>query len=259
MPEKYTAVIGATLIAGLIALVAIKHPLISLVFAIVIWFPAWLLAITLRKTVSMQMTFIVAALLGAVGIIAVYIFISDPVTWWRQDVLNPIISPILADPDLSAEQRDALKYTLESVAGIMTGIVSSAIVLSTLLGLFIARWWQALLNNPGGFKAEFQSLQLGKPFAIVTAGLMVLAFLSLGGISNMAKDMSIVMLALYMLQGIALVHAIVAGLSASIGWLVAFYVILLVAFPQVMALLAISGFVDTWVNFRKLIPNKKAS
>ena len=163
------------------------------------------------------------------------------------------------DPDLSAEQRDALKYTLESVAGIMTGIVSSAIVLSTLLGLFIARWWQALLYNPGGFKAEFQSLQLGKPFAIVTAGLMVLAFLSLGGISNMAKDMSIVMLALYMLQGIALVHAIVAGLSASIGWLVAFYVILLVAFPQVMALLAISGFVDTWVNFRKLIPNKKAS
>ena len=46
------------------------------------------------------------------------------------------------------------------------------LALNTFLGVIIARWWQALLYNPGGFGEEFQGLKIKK----IPAVILVLSF-----------------------------------------------------------------------------------
>ena len=71
------------------------------------------------------------------------------------------------------------------------------------------------------------------------------------------KDESLKLL-LLLLQGLAVVHAVVARSGASVGWLVAVYVML--ALPVVMAqtalVLAVAGLVDNWMNFRTFFGSK---
>jgi len=47
--------------------------------------------------------------------------------------------------------------------------VAVAISTTAILGLVFARWWQALVYNPGGFQSEFHALRLPKALAIVSA------------------------------------------------------------------------------------------
>jgi hypothetical protein len=124
-------------------------------------------------------------------------------------------------------------------------------VFSAVLGLLLARWWQSMLFNPGGFRAEFHALQLGKPLAL---GALVLALVSLllaDGIGALARDLVMVVLLLYMLQGLAIAHALVAARGASVWWLVAIYGLLAIALPQVIMVLAVAGLMDTWMNLRR--------
>ena len=54
----------------------------------------------------------------------------------------------------------------------------------------------------------------------------------------------------WLLQGLALVHALQRRLGVSIFWLVAMYAMLLFAMPYVIGTLAIAGFADSWIDFR---------
>ena len=57
-------------------------------------------------------------------------------------------------------------------------------------------------------------------------------------------------LVLYVIQGIALVHALIAHRKAALGWLVTMYVSLMLLWPVAMVALAVAGFSDTWVDYR---------
>ena len=47
------------------------------------------------------------------------------------------------------------------------------LAVSTILCLFVSRWWQAMLYNPGGFGEEFRQLRLD----VRAAGLSIIAFI----------------------------------------------------------------------------------
>jgi hypothetical protein len=57
---------------------------------------------------------------------------------------------------------------------------------------------------------------------------------------------------LHLLQGIAVVHGLVARSGANVGWLVAMYVLLLLPMvtTQTALTLAVAGMVDNWMDFR---------
>ena len=122
--------------------------------------------------------------------------------------------------------------------------------------LFLARGWQAGLYNPGGFGAEFRALRLGRRFALATALIGAVAALPIrGAVVTIAADALLALLLVYLLQGLALVHALVhtrvVRPPARRGWLGAVYVVLLFAAPNIVPLLAMMGWVDAWVDMRK--------
>jgi len=75
---------------------------------------------------------------------------------------------------------------------------------------------------------------------------MVVSLLPLDKVAAISKDLVIVLVLLYMLQGLAVAHASVAARGVNAAWLVALYFVLMMV-PMVVA---IAGLLDTWVELR---------
>ena len=240
---------GALLATSAVAGIALGDPGVGASFALVVWLPIIVLSLVLRQTMSLPITLAVAATLGALGVLAVYAGVDDPAGWWRESVIKVIQTQILDSAGLDTEQAEVWRVALDQMANVMTGIVVAWFVLSSVLSLLLARWWQAMLYNPGGFRKEFYQLRLGKTMAMIALALMLVSLLPLDKVAAVSKDIVIVLVLLYMLQGLAVVHASVAARHVGIGWLVALYFVLLVV-PMVVA---IAGLLDTWVELRNRV------
>lgn len=129
-----------------------------------------------------------------------------------------------------------------SMLSLFNALVTSAVLLA-------ARAMQAALDNPGGFQREFHQLRL--PTAM--AGL--LALVSLGVALQSSDNIAwayLVALPLIM-AGLALVHDFVVCTGRTKATLVAVYVSLIIIGP-VKLLIALAGFVDSWVGLRSKFP-----
>ncbi len=245
-------VAGAALIViAAIAAAMLQQPAAGLMFAVIVWLPVYGLALVLRRTASWSITLNVAVGIGLVGVVAAYAVLADPAAWWRDTVVVAIQEQVIDRAGLTPEQAIEWRSTLDQMSNVMTGIICAAFVLSAVLSLLLARWWQAQLYNPGGFQVEFHSLKLGQPLAMAVLVLMAMSLLPLEGASALGRDMVMVVLMMYVLQGLAVIHAVVARRGASNAWLVVTYILLAIALPQVAMLLAIAGLMDTWLNLRR--------
>jgi hypothetical protein len=115
--------------------------------------------------------------------------------------------------------------------------------------LFLARYWQAALYNPGGFREEFHGLRLRRAVLIALPLLLLLAWAQ-GETGSLPAQLVLVLEAGLLLQGLALVHGVVGRLGAGIPWLVGFYSLLVVGFPHTVTLVTIAGYFDGWLDFR---------
>lgn len=147
---------------------------------------------------------------------------------------------------------EGILQVLETWAPITTGILGTGLLLLSALTMFLARWGHAILDNPGGFGREFRSLRLPLPAAYVTLAAGALMMLSKGSAGQAATEWVMMLLVLYLLQGLAIVHALVHALALPRGWLVLLYVVLLLLPVSSIAamVLATIGFSDTWIRYR---------
>lgn len=219
-------------------------PWFALSVALVLWLPVWLMSVVLRATVSLPLVFIVAALAGALLVVGLYLFLADPVAAWRQ-ALEGLLGPVLKEAGIA--KSDA---ALQALAQIMTGVAAATMVVSYMVSVLLARWWQATLYNPGGFRQEFHQLRLGRTMAIGSLAVLLGAWLLTGLPGMVLRDVGTVALVVYLFQGLAVVHGVVGLLRANVVWLVAVYFFTLFALPQLTILLAVAGLVDTWVDVR---------
>jgi uncharacterized protein YybS (DUF2232 family) len=63
-------------------------------------------------------------------------------------------------------------------------------------------------------------------------------------------DAAVVLLVVYILQGLAVVHAVVHSRQVHRGWLIGLYMVLLMAAPEMMPVLALLGWMDAWIDVR---------
>lgn len=211
--------------------------------AALLWLPVWLLGMLLRASRSLALTLQSAAVLGALLVMLAHGWLGDPAQWWTAQ-LQESLAPALAEHGLDASY-------LPGLARWMTALMVAALVFGVLLSLLLARAWQAGLYNPGGFGAEFRALRLGRGFALAALLIATLAALpQLGAITTLAADTLFTLLLVYLLQGLALVHALVRSLQAQRGWLIGVYVLLVLAAAQVVPLLALLGWMDAWIDVR---------
>lgn len=234
----------ACVAVALLLFVSTGNPWFAVSMALALWLPVWLLSIVLRATVSLAVTIQAATLAGALLVIGLHLFLTDPVAIWQQ-ALDELFGAVLQQAGVAEPGAK-----LQVLANIMTGVVAATMVVSYLFSLLIARWWQAALYHPGGFRQEFHQLRLGSIMAIASLGVLIGAWLISGGFGIVLRDLGTVVLVVYLFQGLAVVHGVVGLLQANVGWLVGVYILTLFALPQLTILLAVTGMVDTWVDVR---------
>jgi len=253
-PQQGVQVIaGALLALALLSGVILRDPLPSVGFALVLWLPVWVLAANLRRSADLARAVKLAAVFGVMLVVGIYLATDNPTAWWK-DALLRMLDPALEGA--AKERIDEMSEAVTQVAGLMTGLMGGLMGLTLLGCLFIARWWQALLYNPGGFRGEFHQLRLGRSFSLATLGVGTLLLVSSSDSMPIATDLLLVMVMLFMMQGLAVSHSLVATAGANTGWLVALYLLLVFALPQTALTLAVAGFADNWFDFRTFFGEK---
>lgn len=233
---------GATLMITALQLVTRGPVLLAVLNALLVWLPAVALAVVLLRTRSLSLCLQLLAVFGLAAVGVFWLVIDNPTAWWQPMIAETYI-PIMLEinPGIDAE------VLAQAVARLMTGAMMAGLVLTLVIGLLAGRWFQAVLDRPGAFAEEFRGLRLGRVIGVLAAVVFVAA-----GIKGypFLQNLVIVLVAVFLLQGLALAHWLVQARGLSVGWLVALYAALVVAMPWSLVFVAASGFMDNWLEIR---------
>ncbi|MCK9531390.1 MAG: hypothetical protein M0R77_12650 [Gammaproteobacteria bacterium] len=238
--------LGAALAVTALSLLVLRSAVPGPAFLVALWLPVWVLALELRRSVSLRHAMVVAGGFGALFVIVLYGALDNPAAFWHE-VFEKVFS------EAGGQAGDAMAEAY----GVMTGALAAGFTLSLLGSLFIARWWQALLYNPGGFQSEFHALRFGPLLGLGTLAVASLAFLGDERLAAFASDLVIVLIVLLLLHGIAVVHGLVRLKGVHGAWLGLMYVLLLFMLPQTAITLSAVGLADAWFDFRAFFGAKR--
>ena len=143
---------------------------------------------------------------------------------------------------------ESLKIEKSSIAVFTTW----TIVLNTFLGVTIARWWQSIIFNPGGFKKEFQGIRLNRKLLILISSILILSSAIFNQYSNWAY-LSIFPL---VIGGLSLFHWLVNEKHLGKVPIIFTYVFMVLFTPFVILILALLGTVDSFYNVRQKLRAK---
>ncbi len=223
-----------------------------LMYGLILWLPVWLISIVLREGRHLAVAVEIAVALGMLGVLGFYLIYPEPVQLWHS-VLTQLLQPMLdSGADIPLEQ---VQNQIKVLSHIMTGAIAAGMVYSMLFGLFLGRWWQALLYNPGGFRTEFLSLRTHKPLAIATIVILLMAVLLSGTVAEICWNLVVLLFVLYTITGTAAIHEAFARMKQA-RFLVPFLYVTLFLVPQVAIAVALFGVGDTWLDLRNKISNQ---
>ena len=232
--------------AGIFAFLIFATPQVAVVFVLLAWLPAWLIAAVLRQTVSLAYSLQVLTVMSLLAVVMVYATVPDIGEMWREplDIMVEQLAEQSEDFTLTE-----LKQTEDWVIKFLPGLFASSLMFGTMLSLFLGRWWQAVFFNPGGFGKEFQSLNLGKVSALCAIAIMLIAIIV---DSVFAVAMVAVVSVLYGMQALSLLHAVIKIRQVNAVWLFVVYLIMFFV-PQMLLLLILASFADPWLDIRQRI------
>lgn len=236
--------IGASLIIGIASLVFLgtATPGIAMV---ILWIPTLLLALILRYSRTLGLTLEFALLLALMIPILSLLLVGED---WEQ-FLQPLEEHLRASGTLSAEES---KKLTSGLGRWLPALLAAGFFLQQALALFLARSWQAKLYNPGGFQKEFHQMQVSRRL-VLGATALLLGFLLVNLTQWMlGRSLLVLLAALFLLQGLAVLHALLAKAKSGQLWLIGIYGLLLFALPYMGMMLAVTGYMDAWRDFRRL-------
>ena len=243
----YALLATATLIVA--SLLLKQQASSGLIAGIATWLPMVLIASALAMTKSWGKTLTLTLVLSVAGVLLFHLTHPDAAAYWKP--LLEKIKPMLQQAyQLSASELDV---TINNAASWMTGTFAAVFAVVVILSLIIARNWQAMLYNPGGFGEEFRQIAIGRQASIALLVGIVLAVI-VG--HPLIIEMIMVGVAVFMFQGLSLAHSIVKQREMNARWLVGLYVLMFLLLIQMIVLLATFGLVDNFSDFRKKIANK---
>ena len=227
-----------------VSILVLKAGLILPISAFVFWVSGIVVAVVLRRTVDLSISTLAAAGCGALAFIGVMLFAPDLAEQWHAQVVKLFES--MPEADKARFPEGQLERMTESFARMLPSAIGLSVMLVAVGSVYIARWWQASIVNPGGFQTEFHGLRYGKFIALGGVVLIAIAF-GIGGVHAIAFAALIIMC--FFIQGLSVVHALVKQRGMSPAWLVGMYLLIIV--PQTVLLLAALGMSDNLYGLRK--------
>lgn len=229
--------------AGVIVLLAETmtpaRPGLNFPLVAAIWLPVMVCSAVLRRTRSQGMVLLAAGVFAILFVVGMHLITGDAVAWWK-NWLEMALSGVEGARLKGFEQDDTLK--------LMNGLVAVVYCVSLMFTMLIARWWQAILYNPGGFREEFHALRLPR---MVLPAVVVILVLAGAASKALLSDLFMVCIVMYFFQGLAIMHALVATQRFGWGGLIPVYAALVFVTQYVLMGLALLGALDNLVDFRK--------
>ena len=202
----------------------------------------FVLAVVLRATVSLALAVAASALVGLISGGGLLLIGADFLAQ-----LVEVFAALLEQLQSNVATEESMALVLSAPSTVqVAGILAAGNAVTAVLSLLLARYWQALLYNPGGFREEFHALRL-PPLWTTGLGLLSLAvWAQEPWVSGWALVVSVPL----MFCGFSLVHAYVAALGRGASSLVIFYLLWLFVDP-VKGLLLGCVVADAWIDFRR--------
>lgn len=232
---------GAVLLAPLLLVgVGLLGP--ALLFA---WLPGLLAGWILRVSRSLPL-----ALLALTGVAALLVVVVHQVGLpeGQPEARAALVENLRRfSPGTPVDELDAALGVMLQLTG---GLLALVLLTAWSGGLCLARSLQARLRRPGAFAQEFRALRFGRAYAGLLLAVLAAAFAWRMAAGGLAVELALVCAVPALLQGLALVHGETArrGWWPRLPWVV--YALLVVATPQIGALLLVLGLVDNWADFR---------
>lgn len=198
------------------------------------------LAVTLRWSVSWPLTLAGASIVGAVTGLGM-LWLGASYLQQLEAVFAEVFATIGAQLSQGENQVELQAPGVATIAG-MLGLMNA---ISCVLCLLLARWWQASLYNPGGFRQEFHSLRYG-PAA--SSALLVLTLL-VGTFGLEYRPWAVLFAVPLSVMGLGFIHARAARRNLGVGWLTVFYLLWLVLDPVKLIVVGVAV-ADSWMDFR---------
>lgn len=201
---------------------------------------------------SLTLALWVMAALALAALLVFWLAVDSPEQFWRglfDDVVQAAAQSGQAE---LAAQLAAMAEALQWRG--VTGQFFGSLFLMLALSLFWGRSWQARLVNPEGFRQEFRALSLGKPLALGSAAMFMLAA-ALG--NDLALSVAAVLLYVWLVPAFALIHWLVARSRLGTGWLWAAYLLCVLTWGgnnMLFLLFPLAAMLNEYLDFRRRGP-----
>ena len=215
-----------------------------------IFLPLLLMVGMLRQTHSQAWALGTGALLLMAVATLFHLTGFDPMRWLFAEML-PALKASTPEVDWRALEATAAKNEPSAVQrSFALGSYMANSFLVLVLTLSLARWWHAILDNPGGFGREFRSLRFSRRLGYVAVPVIALALLLDSWLGQWGLKLLPTLLVLPLLQGVAVAHAVAREKKAGKFWLIALYVLPILN-PLLLVVVVIVGLMDPWIGFRE--------
>jgi hypothetical protein len=210
------------------------------------WVPAALLALLLLRTRSLTLT-VQVAWLGMVAVLLVFFaVVREPQAFWTAGIDAAV--QMLAEQGIEQQAEMSAEDTAE-LAGKLTMFLAIVTYSLSIMGLVLGYKLERALRGTGAPYGRFRDLDFGRVIGLATAVASIAAGLS-GWIP--VQNIAFVMFAMFWMQGLAIAHwSHGQGFLPTFG-LAALYVLLPLLSLIAVVGLAVTGYVDAWIGFRRL-------
>jgi hypothetical protein len=245
--EGALVVLGSLPVVALAGQLALGNALQAGGYSLAVWLPVMATSIVLRETASLSVAVLFALGLGLILVVGFYALVDDPATFWG-DTLQKVIQPVIERRGGEVD-AELMNQTMQMFSTYATGAVGAGSLMTVLISLLIARWWQANLYNPGGFRAEFTPLRLPWFISLAFLSIALVAGIVGGGMAVFSANLLMPVFMAFVLVGFAVLHALCSVLPSGKFWLAGIYVGLIFVAPMVL-LIAVIGLTDPWLHWR---------
>jgi hypothetical protein len=159
-----------------------------------------------------------------------------------QDLLNAVKS-----------QGQDTQTSIVLSESMLLGLVATILAIGSIMSLMLARWWQAGVQNPGGFQKEFHGFSIDAKIAVILIVILVA-----GQFFSQSAQIWVDIAALpLIIAGIALVHFAVKLFGQGRQWLALLYVGMIMVGKPVTLLLVVLGLTDSLIDLRSRLEGYK--
>ena len=221
-------------------------PLLGGITNAVLLLPSLVLGSIFYKTRSLSFTIQIAAIIGIAVFIVLQLMFPDLNRTWEQVLVKTLDTAL----DARGHNEEQKLQFIQVSALFMNGALIAVSTLIHCTTLLLGYWWYCVVQQSQNFRKDFHTLRLGKVLAIIAIALICWTVATKSVVS---VQLFAIVAMLFILQGMAIIHALTSKMQKGKIWLIVSYA-LLIFLPQALFILILTGIADTFINIRARIP-----